>query len=136
MDSDRDPPPHCGLNPSKCFFFFLKLPLPPPNPHWICCNKKVTSLVFKSVYVGGQWTLKDNVQKAFFFIVTASQYLSSRPITSFLWAIHKGSKKTKQKKHFDGFNPQWGGGFQSESTFHVFFLLFNVKICLKIGKER
>ena len=32
-------------------------------------------------------------------------------------------KKKKKKKHFDGFNPQWGGGSQSESTLHVFFLL-------------
>ena len=28
-----------------------------------------------------------------------------------------------KKKHFDGLNPQWGGGSRSESTFHVFFFL-------------
>ena len=33
-----------------------------------------------------------------------------------------------KKTHFDGFNPQWGGGgFWSESTFHIFFFTFNVK---------
>ena len=26
VDSDRNPPPHCGFNPSKCFFFLMKLP--------------------------------------------------------------------------------------------------------------
>ena len=25
MDSDRNPPPHCGFNPSKCFLFFCFL---------------------------------------------------------------------------------------------------------------
>ena len=43
----------------------------------------------------------------------------------------------KKQKHFDGFNPQWGGGFRSESTFHIFFFTFNVKkICLNIGIEQ
>ena len=37
--------------------------------------------------------------------------------------LNKGSKTKQKKTHFDGFNPQWGGGFRSESTFHVFFLL-------------
>ena len=37
----------------------------------------------------------------------------------------KGSLKKKKKN--DGLNPQWGGGFWSKSTFHVFFFTFNVK---------
>ena len=31
--------------------------------------------------------------------------------------------------HFDGLSPQWGEGFWTESTFHIFVLFtFNVKI--------
>ena len=47
-------------------------------------------------------------------------------------------KKQTNKKHFDGFNPQWGGGGVSVRIHfsHIFFT-FNVKkICLNIEKER
>ena len=41
------------------------------------------------------------------------------------WLREVKKKKKKKKKKNDGFNPQFGGGggFRSESTFHVFFLL-------------
>ena len=48
----------------------------------------------------------------------------------------KNIREVKKKTHLDGLSPQWGGGFQSESTFHVFFLLLMKKLCQKIGKER
>ena len=36
---------------------------------------------------------------------------------------NKQTLREVKKKHLDGFNPQWGGGFRAESTFHIFFLL-------------
>ena len=47
-----------------------------------------------------------------------------------------GSKKKNKKKTFGWIKSTMGGGFRAESTFHVFFITFNEKICLQIGKER
>ena len=39
----------------------------------------------------------------------------------------KRKKREKKREKNDGLNPQWGWGFRSESTFHIFVLTFNVK---------
>ena len=53
----------------------------------------------------------------------------------YITRITMGSLKNKQKKHLDGLSPQWGGGSRAESTFHVLFFTFNVKIMYKNWKR-
>ena len=65
MDSARDPPPHCGLSPSKCFFFvffnfpnlsifyfclprFLIYLIRTPSSSWSCSSCSSSSCPFSS----------------------------------------------------------------------------------------
>ena len=50
-------------------------------------------------------------------------------------SLREVKNKKKKKKKLDGLSPQWGGGSRAESTFHVFFFTFNVKIMSKNWKR-